>query len=63
MTTQEMLQKAGYTTAGIGKVAPLTAPTEQGFDYFIGQVDQALCHNMYPRAIDSGNSTRNVPLR
>ena len=34
----------------------------QGFDYFIGQVDQGLCHNMYPRAYDEGNATRNLPL-
>ena len=62
LTTGEMLQKAGYKTAGIGKLAPLAAPTEQGFDYFIGQVDQGACHNMYPHTIDSGNSTKNVNL-
>ena len=35
---------------------------EQGFDSFIGQVDQGLCHNMYPRFIDEGNATLNVNL-
>ena len=62
LTTPEMLQKAGYKTAGIGKLAPLAAPIEQGFDYFIGQVSQSACHNMYPPSIDSGNKTKNVPL-
>ena len=53
---------AGYITAAAGKVAPLTAPVEQGFDSFIGQVDQGLCHNMYTRFIDEGNATLNVNL-
>jgi hypothetical protein len=44
-------------TAAVGKVAPLDNPTEQGFDFFIGQVDQGFCHNMYPHMIDTGNST------
>ena len=29
LTTQEMLQKAGYVTAGVGKMAPLSSPTAQ----------------------------------
>jgi arylsulfatase A-like enzyme len=62
LTTGEMLQKAGYATAGIGKMAPLANPTEQGFDYFIGQIDQSACHNMYPHTIDSGNKTKNINL-
>ena len=56
----KMLKAAGYATAVIGKAAPLTAPAAQGFDYFIGQVDQNLCHNMYPRYIDVGNGTQNL---
>jgi len=27
-----------------------------------GQVDQAFCHNMYPREIDTGNGTQNLNL-
>ena len=46
--------EAGYRTAAFGKVAPLASPLEQGFEVFVGQVDQALCHNMYPKKIDSG---------
>ena len=49
LTLPAMLQRAGYITAAAGKVAPLTAPVEQGFDSFIGQVDQGLCHNMCGR--------------
>ena len=49
--------QAGYATAGIGKMAPLNAPVLQGFDYFIGQINQGLCHNMYPRAVDTGNTS------
>jgi len=57
-----MLQKAGYTTAGIGKAAPLESPSTQGFDYFIGQTVQTHCHNMYPRYIDTGASQMNINL-
>ena len=46
--------QAGYRTGAFGKVAPLASPLEQGFEVFVGQVDQALCHNMYPKKIDSG---------
>jgi arylsulfatase A-like enzyme len=38
----EVLRGAGYTTAAIGKVAPLDDPTAFGFDYFVGQVDQGM---------------------
>jgi len=62
LTTPRMLQLAGYSTGAFGKVAPLTDPIKQGFDVFVGQVDQGLCHNMYPRFIDSGNLTQNVNL-
>ena len=57
-----MLKAAGYATAAIGKAAPFTAPAASGFDHFIGQVDQDLCHNMYPRDIDVGNGTQNLNL-
>jgi len=40
----------------------LNSPTEQGFDYFIGQVNQAFCHNMYPHFIDAGPGSMNVNL-
>ena len=62
VTTSDLLQKVGYKTALVGKSAPLTEPLSQGFDYFIGQVDQSTCHNMYPQYIDQGRGIRNVPL-
>ena len=54
LTTWQMLQRVGYKTGGVGKMAPLHDPVPQGFDYFIGQVDQGLCHNMYPGTLDTG---------
>ena len=62
LTTAQLLKNHGYATALVGKSAPLTSPTLQGFDFFIGQVDQALCHHMYHRKIDEGTATRNVNL-
>jgi len=62
VTTAQLLKEAGYATALVGKSAPLTAPLQQGFDYFFGQVNQAQCHNMYPRVIDYGNETGNINL-
>ena len=62
ITTSELLHNAGYKTALVGKSAPLTSPIQQGFDYFIGQVDQSFCHNMYPKSIDYGLGRGNVPL-
>jgi len=61
-TLAQMLQSAGYATGAFGKVAPLTAPMQQGFDAFLGQVDQALCHNMYPREIDFEHGQLNFKL-
>ena len=40
----------------------LAAPQAQGFDDFVGQVSQGLCHNMYPRMIDQGAGTQNLNL-
>ena len=61
-TLPRLLKAAGYTTAVFGKSDPLLAPVNQGFDYFIGQVDQVQCHDMYPRAIDFSNGRGNVDL-
>ena len=57
-----LLKAAGYTSAIFGKSDPLLSPVNQGFDYFIGQVDQVQCHDMYPRAMDFANGRGNVDL-
>ncbi|CAJ1417705.1 unnamed protein product [Effrenium voratum] len=57
-----VLKQAGYRTGLFGKSAPLTSPLQQGFDAFLGQVDQALCHNMYPKDIDHGMEQLNFKL-
>mmetsp|Transcript_11031 Transcript_11031/g.22801 ORF Transcript_11031/g.22801 Transcript_11031/m.22801 type:complete len:486 (-) Transcript_11031:100-1557(-) len=61
-TLAQMLKSAGYNTGAFGKVAPLTFPTRQGFDAFVGQVNQGYCHNMYPKDIDTGLAQLNFPL-
>lgn len=61
-TVAQILKNAGYTTGAFGKVAPLVSPLEQGFDIFTGQVDQGLCHNMYPKQIDTGRQQLNLEL-
>lgn len=62
MTLPQVLQGAGYTTGAFGKTAPLASPQQQGFNVFIGQVDQSHCHNMYPRSIDRGLGQQNLKL-
>ena len=62
VTLAEVLQESGYNTALFGKSAPLTNPVLSGFDYFLGQVDQAFCHAMYPSALDSGSGAGSYPL-
>lgn len=52
VTVAEMLQKAGYSTALVGKWGlggPMTTglPNQQGFDYFFGFLCQRQDHNYY----------------
>ena len=52
-TLGHMMQDAGYKTAIIGKWGlggphSIGIPTEQGFDYFYGYLDQKQAHNYYP---------------
>ena len=61
-TLAEMLRGAGYRTAAFGKTAPLVAPAAQGFETYLGQLDQGVCHNMYPATLDADNGTDNVAL-
>lgn len=62
ITFTQLLQSAGYATAAFGKISPLTSPLEQGFDMFLGQVSQGLCHNMYPKQVDRGDGQLNFEL-
>ena len=62
VTVTELLKDAGYETALFGKSAPLNDPIGTGFDTFVGQVDQAQCHNMYPRVIYEGPDQGNYNL-
>ncbi|WP_247235606.1 arylsulfatase [Telluribacter sp. SYSU D00476] len=53
VTIGTMLQKAGYTTACIGKWGlgmgySTGNPNQQGFNYFYGYYDQKQAHNYYP---------------
>ena len=52
-TLPEMLKKAGYATAligkwGIGELASGSEPTHRGFDYFYGYLNQYHAHNYWP---------------
>ncbi|WP_158968601.1 arylsulfatase [Paraglaciecola sp. L3A3] len=52
-TVAKIMQKAGYTTAligkwGLGGPGSYGVPTKQGFDYFFGYLDQKQAHNHYP---------------
>ena len=49
----EVLQKAGYTTAlvgkwGLGEEGSTGVPTRKGFDHFFGYLNQHHAHNYYP---------------
>ena len=53
-TLGTLMQRAGYTTACIGKWGlggfhNSGNPNEQGFDYFFGYTDQRKAHNYYPK--------------
>ena len=53
VTVAEVLKKAGYTTAcvgkwGLGDADSTGAPWKQGFDHFFGYLDQKHAHNYYP---------------
>ena len=54
------MKDAGYETGAFGKIAPLTDPLLQGFDTFVGQIDQSACHQMYPHALDKGKRPTNA---
>lgn len=53
VTVAEVLKKAGYQTAligkwGLGEEGSEGHPNRQGFDHFFGYLDQTHAHNFYP---------------
>lgn len=53
-TIGKLMQRAGYTTAcigkwGLGSVWNSGDPNQQGFDHFFGYYDQRKAHNYYPK--------------
>ncbi len=53
VTVAELLKKAGYATAligkwGLGEAGSTGVPNKQGFDYFFGYLNQVRAHNSYP---------------
>lgn len=59
VTVAEVLKKAGYVTAligkwGLGHEGSEGMPTRQGFDHFYGYLDQHHAHNYYPTFLIRG---------
>ena len=53
VTVAELLKQAGYSTGGVGKwamggVETSGHPNENGFDFWMGYLDQGDAHNYYP---------------
>jgi arylsulfatase A-like enzyme len=53
VTIAELLKGAGYVTGGVGKWAMADAdgrghPNDNGFDFWMGYLDQSEAHNYYP---------------
>jgi arylsulfatase A-like enzyme len=70
VTVAELLHEAGYATGGIAKWAmgqPDTSgiPTRNGFDFWMGYLDQSEAHNYYPTHLwrCRGQKTERVPLK
>ncbi len=66
ITIAEVLRQAGYVNGicgkwGLGQEDTVGIPTEQGFNYFFGYLDQTHAHNYYPTFLYE-NETR-VPLK
>lgn len=66
VTVAEVLKKAGYATAlmgkwGLGQEDSTGLPTRQGFDEFFGYLDQHHAHNFYPAFLVRNESR--VPLK
>lgn len=65
-TVTSLLHDAGYTTGGIGKWAlgatgTSGAPSQQGFDFWYGYLDQGNAHNYYPEFLWRNESQERLP--
>lgn len=66
VTVAELLQKAGYKTAligkwGLGEPDTTGVPTKQGFDYFFGYLNQRHAHNYYPEFLWKNEQIKKLP--
>lgn len=66
VTVAELLRDSGYVTGGVGKwamggVDTLGHPNRNGFDFWMGYLDQGQAHNFYPEYL--WRNTIQVPLR
>ncbi len=64
-TVAELLRRAGYATAlvgkwGLGEAGSTGTPDRKGFDYFFGYLNQVHAHNYYPDYLWKG--TDRVPV-
>ena len=60
VTVAELLKEAGYVTGGVGKWAmggpdTLGNPNRNGFDFWMGYLDQSEAHNYYPTHLYRNN--------
>jgi arylsulfatase A-like enzyme len=65
VTISELLQQAGYVTGGVGKwamggVGTSGHPNKNGFDFWMGYLDQGEAHNYYPTHL--WRNDQKVPL-
>lgn len=65
-TVTSLLHNAGYATGGIGKWAlgaagTSGAPSNQGFDFWYGYLDQGNAHNYYPEFLWRNESQEQLP--
>lgn len=66
VTVAEVLRRAGYSTAGIGKwglgeKGTLGVPNKQGFDFWYGYLNQDLAENYYPEKIFRNEKELSLP--
>lgn len=66
ITVAELLKTAGYTTGGIGKwamggVGSTGHPNQNGFDFWMGYLDQSEAHNYYPTHLWRNETKMTLP--